>query len=480
MTEPIETEVCILGGGPAGAVAAWKLARLGHDVLVIERAAFPRSHVGEALSPGIWPQLDLLGLTDAVGAAGFRPTASAVVRWSGVAQTVRHPDPPGLVVDRGRFDHLLLEHGRAAGARILQPALALRPRRIEGGGWSVPVRTSEGGREVRARFLVDASGRVACLPGGRVPTGPPTLALHAAWVQGGGLGESTWTEAVPEGWLWAAPRPDDALSVMVFLDADPYRAARQAGTSREALYRRILESSALSAVLATSGARLAPGTGVEICDATCRHDPEPVGDGFLKIGEAAFTLDPLSSTGIQKALQTAWSGAVVVHTLLTYPERTAVALRFYAENHRSTVERHASWAAGFYSEARHLAEHPFWLCRSATALPNLGEPAPPDERVSFPDSDTGVRLSAAATFEDTPCITGDSVEMRSALSHPCLPRPVAFLDGVEIAPLLESVPAGTTLKRLAEHWSRRLPNSPPGQIAALADWLIGRGVLVRT
>jgi flavin-dependent dehydrogenase len=480
VSEVCETcEVCVIGGGPAGAVAAWKLARLGHTVLVVERAAFPRPHVGEALSPGIWPQLDLLGLTGAVGAAGFHPTATAKVRWSQVwTETVRHPDPPGLTVDRGRFDLLLLEHARRAGAHLLQPGLALAPRR-SAHGWVVPVRTPAGDRQVRASFLVDAGGRSSRLGSRRQRTSPPTLALHGTWARSGGWGGETRVEAGPDFWLWAAPRPDGTLSAMAFVEVGRYRSARMAGISREALYRSLLARSALLAEVPAT--RLVGCTGV--CDATCWHNPEPVGDGFLMIGEAAFALDPLSSTGVQKAMQTAWSGAIAVHTLLTPAADGEAARRFYLENQRTAVDRHAAWAEGFYAAARQYADRPFWRRRAAAARHSSAGPetaasaaaaAPPESGAC----DRALRLSAAAALVVTPCVTGDLIATRRALVHPGLDRPVAFLDGVEIAPLLNAIPAAATLNDLTALWSRELPRSPAGQAAALADWLIRHGILV--
>jgi flavin-dependent dehydrogenase len=465
-------DVCVIGGGPAGAVAAWKLASLGHAVLIVERAAFPRPHVGEALSPGIWPQLDLLGLTGAVCAAGFRPTATATVLWSGsAAEAVGHADPPGLMVDRGRFDSLLLEHARQAGACVLQPALARAPRRTES-GWDVPLHTPAGERKAAARFLVDAGGRSSRLGGRRQRSGPPTLALHGTWKPPRGWSGETRIEAGSDEWFWAAQRPDGTLSAMVFLDAGRYRSARTAGTSREALYRGLL---ARSVLLAELPARAKPAGTTGACDATCRYDPEPLSDCSLKVGESAFALDPLSSTGVQKALQTAWTGAITVHTILTRPEDAAAARHFYIESHRATVERHTAWAAGFYAEARQHAGSLFWRRRAAMAPPPRPAPAP---EPSGPPLGARWRLSATAKLIATPCITGDLIATRRALVHPGLERPVAFLDGVEIAPLLEALPERSTFGELTALWSRHMPPSPPGQAAALASWLIHQGILV--
>src|SRR5205807_7655287 len=81
----VEAEVCVIGGGAAGASFALRLARLGHRVIPLERSAFPRPHVGEVLTPGIWPLLDALGTAGAVRSAPFLPVAEARVRWAGRA-----------------------------------------------------------------------------------------------------------------------------------------------------------------------------------------------------------------------------------------------------------------------------------------------------------------------------------------------------------------------------------------------------------
>src|SRR5688572_29358999 len=61
-----ETEICVIGGGPAGSTVARELASLGHDVILVERAPFPRRHIGESLSPGILPLLDLIGIRNRI------------------------------------------------------------------------------------------------------------------------------------------------------------------------------------------------------------------------------------------------------------------------------------------------------------------------------------------------------------------------------------------------------------------------------
>src|SRR5512140_71075 len=64
-------DVIVVGGGPGGAAVATRLARRGRRVLVLEREAFPRFHIGESQLPwsrDLWHEL---GLDEALARAGF-------------------------------------------------------------------------------------------------------------------------------------------------------------------------------------------------------------------------------------------------------------------------------------------------------------------------------------------------------------------------------------------------------------------------
>lgn len=449
----LEAEVCVIGAGPAGAALAARLAALGHDVLVLERAAFPRFHVGESLSPGVWPLLDVLGARDAVARAGFVTAESARVRWGAGEQLVPASGPePGLVADRASFDALLADRARECGARVVEGRVARRPAR-DGDGWLVEC---GGERHVRAGFLVDASGRARVSGGTRERVGPATVALHALCAGTPDGPEVTRVEALAGGWLWGARLPDGTFRTMAFVDPELVRRSDPTAT-----FRSLLSSSLFS--------DLDDFREVRVCDASCYFDAQPIDATRVKVGEAGFAIDPLSSTGVQTALQAGLSAAVAVHTILLGSPAAAVA--YYGEHQRHSVERHAAMAAGFYADSGEHAGRPFWRAR---ATPPPAAPAAPAPRPLASLLPARVRLARGATLEPVPCVAGDRVELRRALSHPSLARPVAYLGGGELAPLLDGLRGAESLEQAVERWSRSIPRDTAMH---LAGWLARRGLL---
>ena len=81
MSISVDKPIVVIGGGPAGACASALLARMGLDVVLLERERFPRAHVGESLLPGSIPILESLGVMDEVRAAGFVEKPGATMIW---------------------------------------------------------------------------------------------------------------------------------------------------------------------------------------------------------------------------------------------------------------------------------------------------------------------------------------------------------------------------------------------------------------
>jgi len=463
----LSADVAVIGAGPAGTVFAARMAALGFDVCLIERARFPRAHLGESLSPGLLPMLSSVGLADAVVRAGFRRVHDVRSNWEGTETTRHDPRGQGLLVDRGTFDAALLAGAVARGVRLLQPALA-RVHARSTGGWVLHVDCEGEAVELACGFLGDASGRAARLGGARRAMGPRTLALHGYWT-GRHLPEQPRIEAGPQAWYWGVPLPNGSYNTLVFVDAA--RVRDDPGLSLEARLRTWLAASALLRGV-EDATLLGP---VRATDATPYLYEDCVGPRHVRLGDAALALDPLSSSGVQKAVQTALSASIVANTLLRRPhvDDSAGAQRYYQDNLADAAARHHGWAQGHYAAARR--QDPFWTARAAPpgeagAVPPLRPPASP------PRDDVPLRLSADCQWEQLPCLGAEFVESKPALRHPGVDGPVAYLGGHELAPLLRAVCPGMTSRQLAGTWAPALPFDTG---LSIARWLAARGVLER-
>jgi hypothetical protein len=83
-------------------------------------------------------------------------------------------------------------------------------------------------------------------------------------------------------------------------------------------------------------------------------------------------------------------------------------------------------------------------------------------------------LSDGARLVQEPCIFGDEIRAHPALVHPGLERPVAFMEGMELGPLLEVIPSCADLAGLLVAWSSRMP---PRQARRITAWLIDNHIL---
>ena len=461
----------VVGGGPAGSIAALRLAQLGHRVCLVERARYPRRALGESLTPGVIPMLESVGAARGC-VAGAERVHTVRTRWERDEDTERRdPEGRGLLVDRGPFDAALLAHAREGGVEVLQPATVERATEREG-AWSLTLTTSDAGTRMReTRFLVDASGRRSRLGVRRRNTGPRTFAVYGHW-RGRGLPTTPTLEACEAGWVWGVPIPDGTYNTLAFVDGadvrDERRGSIDAGSLDGWLIERLRGTSLASHVVHA----VLDGP-ARVVDATPYLDDEPVTTRRLRVGDAAMALDPLSSSGVQKAIQTALAGAIVVNTLLTRPQDSQLASRFYDDHLKTASTRHQAWTAGHYAAAAPRFDGAFWRVRGAgTTEPNAslpvagtGPPAPDDATLA---------LSPLARWVEVPCLGERFVELRRALEHPGIEGRTAFVGGMALDGLFDGLPPAFTAVALADRWSTRVPRD---RGLAIARWLSSRGVL---
>jgi flavin-dependent dehydrogenase len=469
MKTDLETEICVIGGGPAGSTIARQLSLLGHDVCLIEREAFPRHHIGESLPASILPILDFLGVREQIEQASFlRPTRS-LVRWSHISeQTESDLGEPGFLVNRGQFDHLLLEAARTAGVRIWQPASVLRLLQNQDKKWIVPIRSQDKVYTLQATFIVNATGKSSALFPQKLRYSEPTIALYAYWQNITLQGTETRIEAGSQSWFWGAFLPDRTFNATVFIDSK--RGWKNSCVNTETLYRSFLAKSKL-----LQGCLDGELIGqVCVCDASSYASKNAVDEYSIRVGEAAFSIDPLSSQGVQTALVSALQGSVVVHTILTRPTNTNAAISFYQNWQAETITRHRLWTQQYYQEQDLFPSEAFWQKRldPSARLPRVQTNSTPMHPICHKDY---IQLSSAVRFVPTPIIQGDTIVTKRSLSHPALDRHIAYLGSIEVVPLLALIDFGQTVEEIIQKWSQYISLEMSWR---LMHWMWFRGIVV--
>jgi len=297
-------EVLVIGAGPAGAAAGVALARAGVDVVLLDRATFPRDKTcGDALSSEALRVLDELGALPAVEAR----THVLVHRRSAIlpdgTRVERRSDAPGMIIARLALDDSLRRTAESAGARIVEGANVHELVRERDGG----VRATGPGLDWRARVVIGADGHGSVAhalaghpkPAGRYLAVSATLYLRGvapALVDAGEpIAEHYFTHALPAGYGWIFPAVDGVSNVGVYQRADAYH---QAGVP----LRRLLDDFVLERADRLAGAvAIAPPRSWPL-PLSGRAARPVAAEGVLLAGDAAGFVDPLSGEGIWQAL----------------------------------------------------------------------------------------------------------------------------------------------------------------------------------
>lgn len=361
----VGTDVIVLGGGPSGTAAGLTLLkREGVSVTIVESGGYDTQRIGESLTPGVRPLLEYLQVWDRFAREQDLRSFGSEAAWGspdlGSLDYLFTLHGAGWLLDRTRFDRMLADEFRRRGGRLLTSTRFLDAQRTTADTWIVRVREPSGTvRRLRARYLIDATGRRALLAA-RLGSARIVHDRLVGVARVGTLNANAnmpavlQVEACEYGWWYTCPLPDRRLSAVLMTDPD---LVRSLGVQRAGQWTERAEAQC------STGTRLADVQHWErprVHSAASSRLTRVGGEGWVAVGDAAASHDPLSSSGIPHALGSGTQGALVAadalfaggSALSAYEEAIAGDFREY---------RRTQWR--YYRREERWPDAPFWRRR---------------------------------------------------------------------------------------------------------------------
>ena len=325
-------DIVIVGGGPGGSTAGALLAQKGWRVLLLEKDRHPRFHIGESLLPLNLPLFEQLGCAPAVQKVGLvknsvqfhssehkaSQTFAFADAWDGVPKYAYQ-------VRRSEFDHALLQHARTRGVEVVE-SCRVNNVRFETDRVVVEAKCDDG-RAVSnlcatARYLIDATGRdtfMASRLGIKRKNPKHTSAALYGHFRGAqrNAGDAEGDIEIywfAHGWMWFIPLADGTTSVGAV--CWPYY-LKTRDTDPSTFFLRTLQT-----LCAPLWERVKNAELIEPATATGNYSytsERMAGDRYVMVGDAFAFVDPVFSSGVYLAMNSAQLAADVVDGALRNP-----------------------------------------------------------------------------------------------------------------------------------------------------------------
>lgn len=303
-------DVVIIGAGPGGTTLGALLANRGYDVAIVEKEAFPRFRIGESLLPcsmdvfrksGAFPRLDSGKYIRKYGARFLCHRRNQQVYFD-FSDNGSYEKSMAFEVKRSEFDKDLLEHAVECGVKVYQPE---KVDAVDFDETGVTVTTNR--QKIRARYVADATGRVALL-GHKLRMRQENTDLNNVAVfahfegvkrePGRREGDIIIGLLPNQAWSWTIPFQGPVTSVGVVT------AAKHVDKSRmlEDFIEKAIRCSPLFEDLMENAKRVSEVQMLSNWSHTCEAF---YGERWIAVGDAAAFLDPIFSSGVHMSVSSA-------------------------------------------------------------------------------------------------------------------------------------------------------------------------------
>ncbi|HZR41816.1 MAG TPA: NAD(P)/FAD-dependent oxidoreductase [Ktedonobacteraceae bacterium] len=396
-------DIIIVGGGPAGSTTATLTKHYAPHlrILLLEKAHFPRHHVGESLLAGASPVLQEMEAYDKVDNADFVEKLGATYIWGQdrhpwgfefdnvISQLVKQGKTLPKIftkawqVKRAEYDHLLLKHAVSKGVEVKQGARVVHVLRNKPGGrvTGVEYRDDKGTQTIECTWLMDCSGQSALLGNElglrQYDERMNNYALFGYWKGAKWIyeyvGHPDLTRiciiTTPRGWIWYIPMSRDVVGVGFVTHR---QTLKHMPNGPEQLYREELAACPEIRGLLDKAypTRIARDQKKEVCAIQdwSYMSRQVTGPGWAMVGDSAGFVDPILSSGVMLAHELGQKAAYALNSSFSASSDDEIRSywQFYEDTYRTYLKAYRDMASFWYSNNFSM-ETWFWEARRTLA-----------------------------------------------------------------------------------------------------------------